>query len=74
MQEIKTDKGLLKISRNLGILGTASFVLLSGCFTTGIIETIDPAVKYIAASSLLLNAGIAGSMTYNIHKELKKLK
>lgn len=74
MKEIVTDKGLLKISRNLGVLGTAGFVLLSAGFATGAIETIDPVVKYIACSGLVLNAGIAGSMTYDIHKQLKKTK
>ena len=74
MEEIKIDKGLLRFSRNLGALGTASFVLFSAGFATGSIEVIDPAFKYIAAGGLLFSAGISGSMTYNIHKQLKKLK
>ena len=35
---------------------------------------IDPTVKYLVSSSLMLNAGIAVSMTHCIHKELKKTK
>ena len=74
MKEVKTNKGLLKFGRNLGVLGTTSFVLISIGFAQGFIEIASPAVSYIASGSMLLNAGITGSITYGVHKELKKLK
>lgn len=74
MKEVKIDKGLLRMSRNLGILGTTGFVLFSAGFMTGTIEVVSPSIKYVASGGLLLSASIVGSLTYNIHKQLKKLK
>ena len=74
MEQIKTRKGLLTFSRNLGILATSSFVLISAGITNGILTSQEPAIRYFAGTLMLGNALISGTITYDINKELKKLK
>ena len=79
MNEIQTEKGLLRLTRNLGVIATSSFVLMSaGIVSAGIasgtLTSQEPAVRYFAGALMIGNALISGKMTYDTNKQLKKLK
>ncbi len=73
MDELQTDKGILRITRNLGIFATSSFALMSTAFATGILAQ-EPAIRYFSGALMLGNSFISGKITYDVNKELKKLK
>ena len=74
MNEIKTEKGLLKLTRNLGVIATSSFVLMSAGIESVVLTSQEPAVRYFAGALMIGNALISGKMTYDTNKQLKKLK
>ena len=74
MNEIQTEKGLLRLSRNLGVIATSSFVLMSAGIASGVLTSQEPAIRYFAGALMVGNALISGKNTYNANKQLKKLK
>ena len=74
MNEIKTEKGLLRLSRNLGLLVTSSFVLMSAGIVNGVLISQEPDVRYFAGALMIGNALISGKITCDANKQLKKLK
>ena len=74
MKEIQTEKGLLKITRNLSAFATSSFVLMSAGIASGTLTSQEPTVRYFAGGLMIDNALISGKMTYDANKQLKKLK
>ena len=74
MNEIQTEKGLLRLNRNLGIIATSSFVLMSAGIASGVLTSQEPAIRYFASALMIGSALIPGKMTYDANKQLKKLK
>ncbi len=74
MNEIQTEKGLLRLSRNLGVLATSSFALMSAGIASGVLTSQEPTIRYFAGALMVGNALISGKMTYDANKQLKKLK
>ena len=74
MNEIQTEKGLLRLSRNLGVLATSSFALMSAGIASGVLTSQEPTIRYFAGALMVGNALISGKMTYDVDKQLKKLK
>ena len=74
MNEIQIEKGLLRLSRNLGVLATSSFALMSAGIASGVLTSQEPTIRYFAGALMIGNTLISGKMTYDNNKQLKKLK
>ena len=55
MNEIQTEKGLLRLNRNLGVIVTSSFVLMSAGIASGALTSQKSAVRYFAGALMIGN-------------------